>query len=352
MSAGEVLEQFDFTQIQELLDQCGIGASLSFSEITDCLMRGDWQQLGQLLQGCIGRLLYGELVMNRELLAQAVAAVLFSALFTTFSSVFRNSQIAENGFWVSYIFLVTLVIGSVMLSVRVAAEVLQTMLNFMWAFIPAFAMTLVFTAGSGGALVYYQTIFMICYGVEYLMNLLVIPLVEINVLLCITNHVSKDELLKNLEKLSESAVNWILKSFLMAVIGIQVLQNMIVPLLQNRKVSFLQKAIGVIPGIGDGAEAVSNLVFGTGVLIQNAVGAGALIILVLCCIVPLGKLAVTSLLYQLAAAVIQPVADARMVETFACAGRAAKFLLKMVFVCCVLLFITVALICAAMTRVY
>ena len=210
-------------------------------------------------------------------------------------------------------------------------------------------LALTFTTGSGGALVYDQTIFMICYGVEYGMNLFVIPLVEMNVLLCITNHISKDGLLEKLEGLSESVLNWAMKSMLMAVIGIQMIQNLVVPLLQSRKISLVQKAIGVIPGIGDGVEAVSDIVLGTGMLIQNAMGAGALIVLVLCCAVPLGKLALTALMYQLAAAVIQPVADKRMVETLACAGRAARFLLKMVFVCCVLLFITVALICTAVT---
>ncbi len=349
MEAGTFLDQFDFTKIEEILNQCGLGDRLSFSGLVGTIVRGNWVELKEMLQSYFGQVFLGDLVYNREILVQAMAAAVFSAVFTTFSSVFRNSQIAENGFVVSYLFLVSLVIASVILSVGIASDVLQTLLTFMRAFIPAFSLALTFTTGSGGALVYDQTIFMICYGVEYGMNLFVIPLVEMNVLLCITNHISKDGLLEKLEGLSESVLNWAMKSMLMAVIGIQMIQNLVVPLLQSRKISLVQKAIGVIPGIGDGVEAVSDIVLGTGMLIQNAMGAGALIVLVLCCAVPLGKLALTALMYQLAAAVIQPVADKRMVETLACAGRAARFLLKMVFVCCVLLFITVALICTAVT---
>lgn len=349
---GSLLDQFDFTQIQEVLEQCSMGFHISFTELITYIMEGKWQELGRLLLDGMGQAFFTELSANRMLLIQALAAAVFSALFTTFSSVFRSSQIAENGFLVSYLFLVSLVASSVVLSVGVASRVLETMISFMQAFIPAFALALTFTTGSGGALIYYQTIFLICYGVEYAMNLVVIPLIEINVLLCITNHISKDEVLGKLEELSETAVGWILKTMLMLVLGIQIVQNLIVPLLQNQKVSLVQKAISVIPGIGDGVEAVSSLVLGTGMLIQNAMGVGALLVLVFICLVPIVKLGITCLLYQVAAALIQPAADKRMVETLSCAGRAAKYLLKMVFICCVLLFVTIALICAAVTRMY
>ncbi len=349
MELEELLELFDFSGIQKVLEQCSAGVELSFGEIVEYIMNGNWQALGTMLIDTMGQALFAELSANRMLLVQAMAAAVFSALFTTFSSVFRSSQIAENGFLVSYLFLVSLVTSSVVLSVGIAASVLELMISFMQAFIPAFSLALTLTAGSGSALIYYQTIFMICYGVEYVMNLAVIPLIEMNVLLCITNHITKDEVLGKLEELSETAVNWILKTMLMLVIGIQAVQNLIVPVLQNHKVSLVQKAISAIPGIGDGVEAVSGIVLGTGVLIQNAIGVGALLILVLFCLVPVAKLGITCVLYRVAAALIQPAADKRMVETLDCAGRAAKYLLKTVVVCCVLLFITIALICAAIT---
>lgn len=349
MELEELLELFDFSGIQEVLEQSSAGIEISFGEIVEHLMNGNWQALGTMLIDTMGQALFAELSANRMLLIQAMAAAVFSALFTTFSSVFRSSQIAENGFLVSYLFLVSLVTSSVVLSIGIATSVLGLMISFMQAFIPAFSLALTLTAGSGSALIYYQTIFMICYGVEYVMNLAVIPLIEINVLLCITNHITKDEVLGKLEELSETAVNWILKTMLMLVIGIQAVQNLIVPVLQNHKVSLVQKAISAIPGIGDGVEAVSGIVLGTGVLIQNAIGVGALLILVFFCLVPVAKLGITCVLYRVAAALIQPAADKRMVETLDCAGRTAKYLLKAVVVCCVLLFITIALICAAIT---
>ena len=213
MEAGTFLDQFDFTKIEEILNQCGLGDRLSFSGLVGTIVRGNWVELKEMLQSYFGQVFLGDLVYNREILVQAMAAAVFSAVFTTFSSVFRNSQIAENGFVVSYLFLVSLVIASVILSVGIASDVLQTLLTFMRAFIPAFSLALTFTTGSGGALVYDQTIFMICYGVEYGMNLFVIPLVEMNVLLCITNHISKDGLLEKLEGLSESVLNcWLIWS--------------------------------------------------------------------------------------------------------------------------------------------
>ncbi len=53
-----------------------------------------------------------------------------------------------------------------------------------------------------------------------------------------------------------------------------------------------------IPGIGSGAGAVTKLMLGSGVLIKNAMGAAAVLLLFLFSIVPLARLFVLYLIYR------------------------------------------------------
>ena len=45
MELEELLELFDFSGIQEVLDQCSAGIDLSFGEIVGYITSGSWQAL-------------------------------------------------------------------------------------------------------------------------------------------------------------------------------------------------------------------------------------------------------------------------------------------------------------------
>ena len=63
----------------------------------------------------------------------------------------------------------------------------------------------------------------------------------------------------------------------------------------------------MIPGIGNIAGSVTDVVLGSSVLIKNGIGVAALVVIVLICLMPLVKLGVLMMLLELAAALLQPV---------------------------------------------
>lgn len=107
-----------------------------------------------------------------------------------------------------------------------------------------------------------------------------------------------------------------------------------------------------IPGIGAGAGAVTKLMLGSGVLIKNAMGAAAVLLLFLFSIVPLARLFVLYLIYRGVAAVLQPVADKRLVVCLSGAAQAQKMLLTVTASCFLLFAVTIALICQGTNAAY
>ena len=94
------------------------------------------------------------------------------------------------------------------------------------------------------------------------------------------------------------------------------------------------------------------MVVGSGVLIKNGIGAAALVVILVLCAVPVVKLTVLTLMYRLAAAVIQPISDPRMVRCVSSVGDGIQMLLKTACSAALLFFITIALVCSFTNAAY
>ena len=103
----------------------------------------------------------------------------------------------------------------------------------------------------------------------------------------------------------------------------------------------------MLPGVGNALSGVGELLLGSGILIKNCVGVAALLILLALGMLPVLKLWSLSLLYKLAAVVVEPVADKRIAGCLKGMADGGFLYLKLVAYCLVLLLVTIALATAA-----
>ena len=108
----------------------------------------------------------------------------------------------------------------------------------------------------------------------------------------------------------------------------------------------------MIPGIGGGLGAVSQIVMGSGILIKNTAGAAAVVILLILAVIPILKLAILMVLYYMAAAVMQPVCDKRLVSCMMGAATGHGLLLKLVGYSLALFVLTIAVLCVSTNAVW
>ena len=92
------------------------------------------------------------------------------------------------------------------------------------------------------------------------------------VLLSLINHLSKEEMLDRMAELLKTVVNWGLKTMLGAVVGLQVVRNLVAPVLDTLKRSMVGRAAGALPGIGNAVNMVTELVLTSAVLVRNCLG--------------------------------------------------------------------------------
>lgn len=211
-----------------------------------------------------------------------------------------------------YMILLLILMVSFQNSMEIARDVLLAMRNFMTVLAPAYFLAMTMTSYVASAGVYYEFILLLVSGLQRVLELFVLPCIEIYVLLVMVDHLSGEERLSRLTELLEMVVGWSLKGVVAAVMAFHMIQGLLTPAADAFRKLTVSKGIEMIPGIGDAGSSVTDMVLGSAMLIKNGIGAAALVVLLLLCLIPLAKLGIMMAAYYLLAAVLQPISDERI----------------------------------------
>ena len=82
-----------------------------------------------------------------------------------------------------------------------------------------------------------------------------------------------------------------------------------------------------VPVVGEALSGTVDMVMNCGVIVKNSYTIGVIILLLLICAIPLIKVFLCMLVYQLTAAIIEPLSDKRIAQCMSGMGRATGYLL-------------------------
>lgn len=342
---------FDYSEIQDVIDDVlSSKDKISFKDyIMKLIQGGNTFSFQQILED-IKTGIKNEIKANLGILTSLISVAIIAAVFTNFSFAFQNNQVAETGFYVSYLLLFSILTVSFVGASQIAKEALEAVLSFMKALIPTYFLAVTFSSSATTSTVFYQATLYLITFVDLLLIRLVIPLINIYLIISMANNISKEDLLSKLGDLISMIIKWLLKTLLAAVVGFNAIQGLILPVADNVKKSVLLKAAGAIPGVGDVLGSITESVIGAGVLLKNAIGIAGVVIILVICFVPILKLVITTLIYRISSAVVQPISDKRMLNCVSSSAEAASMLLQTVIVGAVLFLLTITIVAATTTR--
>ena len=316
------------------------------------LAAGNLTEILKSFTAVLKQLLLSELTTNGELVAQIVILALIGAVFSGFSGIFGSGHVSETGFYVVYLLTMTFLAASFFASVRIAMEVTGELLGFMQVLLPAYFLAV---AAAGGAL----TSASICgftigaIGlVQSILSEILIPLTKIFMMMVMAGNLLKEDMISKLTELLGNVILWTMKTMFGVIVGFHVIQGMVLPQADALKNASAMRLAQAIPGVGGGLGAVSQIVMGSGILIKNTAGAAAVIILLVLAAIPVMKLCILMVLYYMAAAVMQPVCDKRLVSCMTGAAAGHGLLLKLVGYSLALFVLTIAVICVSTNAVW
>ena len=341
-TAEELLKEINLADVQKMLDDFMVADSFSMKEALIKLTRGERAFSKEAVQEFVYRFFFYQLDQEKELFVKLILLILLSAVFTSFAEVFENNQIGDISFFVVYLLFFTILMDSFSKMSSSLEKTISWMTEMMKGLAPAYYMTVCAASGAASAVVFYEGVLLMVWGIQWLLLTVLLPASGMYVLLQLVNSLSREEMLGKMAELLNTAVSWGLKSLLAAVVGLQIIRNLVAPVMDSVKRGLLSKAAGALPGVGNAVNMVTELVVTSAVLVRNCLGVVILVVFVLIGAGPMLHYGILSLLYRLLAAVAQPVSDRRMVRALGTMGEGCALLLRILFtaeVLCMLAFL-------------
>lgn len=343
--AGTDLGEYDFTEMEEQMTESG--SEVSFTEIAEALFAGEWKEAIALVGRAIVNGLFSEVDEGRRFMLELVAIAAAGSIFVRFMELFDSGEISRTATYIMDMLFIALLFSCFQSAAQLAERHLLRITEFMKALVPAYCTAMAVTGKVGTAAVSSQILLFAAVLVEWVCVRLLLPVIEVYLIITFLNRLTGEELFGNLRELLQTGIGWAMKALCGILLGLQIVQGIVLPAADSGRYHLGERLIGLIPGLGSGAQMIINTAVGSGILIKNCIGGAGMLIIAFLTLVPCCKLAALAAGYQLTAAVIQPACDKSMAEMAAGTAAAVGMLAKMVALGGFLFFLSLAAISTA-----
>lgn len=339
-----LLSEFDFNEIEDSLTQMFPQEKITFGEVVSSLISGDMEETIRMFLRFLADQVSYEFDYNRKNLVYVLLVALTAAVFSSFAGAFKSRQISDISFYVMYMLLITLCLTAFRTSAEGLEERLGSLVDFMRVLCPSYFLAVAFASGSVTSLFFYNVILFLIYIVELVIVRFLLPVVNIYIMVRVLGNLTGEDFLSEFADLIKKVVSWILKTLLVCVISVNVVQGLLAPAINAVKRSALTRTAEALPWVGNAVGGVAEVVLGTAVLIKNGIGMAGAVISVAICAVPIFQMLIMALMYKLAAALVQPVSDKRITTCISGVSEGYEIMVKVIFTSGLLFMITIAIV--------
>lgn len=346
-SVLELPDYLELSDLEEKLRGMTDFSDLSFSDLVLELLQGKLPSGISGLWGEVWRLLFSYLGGQKQLAVQILLISLFSAVCTNFIRVFENSQIADISFYMMYLLIGTLLIGAFAEMQALTVNTLKSLFQFVTMLLPAYVVTIVFSAGSVSALGFYELTLLSVHILQLLFIKMVLPLIQIYVVFLFFNQLTQEDLFSQASEFLKTLLEWILKTTTAILVGLQTIQCLVAPAVDTLKNSTAHRIVKALPGVGGLMDSAAETIAGSALVIKNAVGVAGGIVVLLICLLPFLKLGLSVLLFRLLCALLQPISEKRMVDCIRSFSDGVMLLMKTMLAGLAVFLVSLAMITAS-----
>lgn len=343
----ELLEKMELDDIQDMMDELLGDRSFSLGEAITKIISGEQPFSREVFLEIVYETVFGELDRQRQSIFQLLLLVLAAAFFANFAKAFEKSQVGEISFYVIYLILFALLMNLFGGMSHRLEDHLSLLVSLMKAVTPAYYLAVAASIGVTTASLFYQIVLILILMIQIVAVSLILPCLNLYVLLELVNHLSREEMLSRLSELLKMLIEWSLKTMLGVLVGMQVIQGLVAPVMDTLKRSVIGKTAGAIPGVGNAINSITEIILTSAVLIRNSLGVVFLVAFLMWGLTPILRYGVSGVLYKLLAAAAQPVSDKRIVGCINTIGEGCLLLMKILFTSEVLCMLTVIVIAGA-----
>ena len=256
-----------------------------------------------------------EVTSSLKILISILVIIVIHGILKSITDSLENSNVSQIIYFVQYILIVTLIMSNFTEIIKLVKETAYNLVGFINILIPLLFTLMVYTGNIATSTVIQPIILFVTNLAGNAISEILIPIVLIIVVFSIISKISDKVQVDKLSKLLKSGVVWALGIVLTIFVGVVSLEGSLSSSIDGLTAKTAKAAVStVIPVVGKVLGDVVDSVLGCGVILKNAVGFVGVIVLLSICIAPIIKITTLSIVYSLASAIIQPVADDKIVK--------------------------------------
>lgn len=316
------------SEVMEKLEQLFPGEGIDLEGLFSEIMSGGWKEAAGILGRTVKEAAWQEISGIREVMISILILGIVSVLFLNFMRSFDNRQIADIAHYLSYMLMLIILLHVFAGVLETTSGVVEKIRLFVKIGMPAYFLAVGSASGSVTALGYYQLGLILLGAAEFLLSGILLKAADVYMILIVLNGVWEEEKLEMLMELIRKGIRFTLKGMLTCVTGMGILQSMVAPVLDQLKRGTAERAVSMIPGLGDLAEGTTKLLIGSAVLVKNSIGVFAFLLLLFLCIVPFFHIFSYGIMLKASAALMGILTDKRMSACVDRTGDAVLLLLQ------------------------
>ena len=291
------------------------------------------------------KILGNEVSSNIKILISILVIIVIHGILKSITDSLDNSNVSQIIYFVQYILIVTLIMSNFTEIIKLIKETANNLVGFINLLMPLLLTLMVYTGNITTSSVLEPIVLFISNFIGNIIVDALIPIVLIIVVFSIISKISDRVQVEKISKFLKSGVVWFLGIVLTIFVGVVSLEGTLSSSVDGVTAKTAKAAVSsVIPVVGKVLGDVVDSVLGCGVILKNAVGVVGVIVIIGICILPVLKIATLSIMYSLASAVVQPVADDKIVKLLDEMSGVFKLLLAILCSLSVILIIGVTLV--------
>ena len=291
------------------------------------------------------KILGNEVSSNIKILISILVIIVIHGILKSITDSLDNSNVSQIIYFVQYILIVTLIMSNFTEIIKLIKETANNLVGFINLLMPLLLTLMVYTGNITTSSVLEPIVLFISNFIGNIIIDALIPIVLIIVVFSIISKISDRVQVEKISKFLKSGVVWFLGIVLTIFVGVVSLEGTLSSSVDGVTAKTAKAVVSsVIPVVGKVLGDVVDSVLGCGVILKNAVGVVGVIVIIGICILPVLKIATLSIMYSLASAVVQPVADDKIVKLLDEMSGVFKLLLAILCSLSVILIIGVTLV--------
>ena len=280
-----------------------------------------------------------------KILLSIIVIVLIHSLLKSLTDDLENNNVSQIVYYVQYILIVTIIMASFSEIINSVTTSIDNMVGFTKSLIPLLITLMIYTGNITTSTVVEPILLFIIELIANIIKIGIIPIVSLIIVLIIVSKISDRVQIKKISKFMKSSVVWTLGLILTVFIGVVSLEGSLTSAIDGVTAKTAKAAVSsLIPVVGkvlgDGVDSI----LGCGVILKNAVGVVGVIVIIGICLLPIVKLAVFTIMYAVSSAIIEPLADDKIVTLLEEMGDVFKLLLAIICSVSALLIIGITLV--------